>query len=170
MSAEATARAHTALDHAGIGARVPHRGAMCLLHSLQAWTDDTVVCTAIDHADPAHPLRSAHGLLAAHAVEYAAQAAALHGALRAEAAGSQAGPVPGFLASARGVQLSRWRLDDAPGPLRIEAERMAGDDRQLLYGFRLSDADGACVAQGRLTVVLNTPLVPGAEPAVKATP
>jgi len=151
-----------ALDHAGIAARVPHHGTMCLLDRLLAWTDDSVTCSAISHRDPAHPLRSESGLLAAHAIEYAAQAMALHGALRAEAAGAAAGPVPGYLASARGVQLGRWRMDDAPGPLRIEAQRIAGDSRQLLYGFRVIDAAGACLAEGRATVVLNTPLRPAA--------
>jgi len=148
------------LDHAGIAARVPHHGTMCLLDRLLGWTNDRVACSAINHADLAHPLRGASGLLAAHAIEYAAQAMALHGALRAEASGQPAGPVPGYLASARGVQLARWRMDDAPGPLRIEAERVAGDARQLLYAFRVTDAREALVAEGRATVVLNTPLRP----------
>jgi hypothetical protein len=64
------------------------------------------------------------------------------------------------LASARGVQLARLRMDDVPGPLRIEARRMAGDVRQLLYGFKVTDANEALVAEGRATVVLNTPLRP----------
>lgn len=164
------ALAPATLDRAGIAARVPHHGAMCLLDSLVAWTDDKVVCGATGHADPGHPLRSGHGVLAAHAIEYAAQAAALHGALRAEAAGQAEGPVPGFLASARGVQLSRWRLDEVQGPLRIEAERVAGDDRQLLYAFDVSDRQGARVARGRVTVVLNTPLVPAAASAAPNAP
>jgi predicted hotdog family 3-hydroxylacyl-ACP dehydratase len=148
------------LDHAGIAARVPHHGTMCLLDSLLGWADDKLSCTAVSHRDPANPLRSASGLLSAHAIEYAAQAMALHGALRAEAAGAAAGPVPGYLASARGVQLARWRMDDVTGDLRIEAERIAGDVRQLLYSFRITDAEGTCLAEGRATVVLNTPLRP----------
>ena len=155
-----TAELPSKLDHAGIAARVPHHGTMCLLDRLLGWTDDGVTCSAINHADLDHPLRSASGLLAAHAIEYAAQAMALHGALRAEAAGQPAGPVPGYLASARGVQLGRRRMDDAPGPLRIEARRIAGDVRQLLYGFKVTDANDGVVAEGRATVVLNTPLRP----------
>jgi predicted hotdog family 3-hydroxylacyl-ACP dehydratase len=146
------------LDHAGIVARVPHQGRMCWLARMLSWSDDRIVCEAENHADRDHPLRGPHGLLASAAIEYAAQAMALHGALRAQAQGQGAGPVPGFLASARGVALSRWRLDDAAGPLRIEAERLAGDTRQLLYGFIVTDGTGAAVAEGRATVVLNTPL------------
>ena len=53
------------LDHAGIAARVPHHGSMCLLDSLLGWTDDNVTCSAISHRDPGHPLLSESGLLAA---------------------------------------------------------------------------------------------------------
>jgi len=150
------------LDYDGIATRVPHQGRMCWLHRLLEWSDERIVCEAVNHANADHPLRTAHGLLSSAAIEYAAQAMALHGALRAETAAAAIGPVPGFLASARGVRLARWRLDEAEGPLRIEAERLAGDTRQLLYGFRLADAAGECVAEGRATVVLNTPLAAAA--------
>jgi predicted hotdog family 3-hydroxylacyl-ACP dehydratase len=146
------------LEHDGIAARVPHQGRMCWLHRLLEWSDERIVCEAANHRDADQPARTSHGLLASSAIEYAAQAMALHGALRAEAAGLAIGPVPGFLASARGVRLAHWRLDEVVGPLRIEAERLAGDTRQLLYAFRLADAAGECVAEGRATVVLNTPM------------
>jgi predicted hotdog family 3-hydroxylacyl-ACP dehydratase len=146
------------LAHPAIAARVPHQGRMCWLARLMAWSDERIVCEADNHRATDHPLRTVQGLLASAAIEYAAQAMALHGALRAEAQGHAAGPVPGFLASARGVRLARWRLDDIASPLRIEAERLAGDTRQLLYGFILADGHGATVAEGRATVVLNTPL------------
>ena len=143
------------LDHAGIAARIPHSGAMCLLGELDAWDRDHVVCHAASHRDPAHPLRTASGLLSPCAIEYAAQAMALHGALIGAAAGSPA--TPGYLASARGVRLHRLRLDDLAGDLRVEARRGAGDARQILYTFAISHA-GEPVADGRATVVLNTPL------------
>ena len=67
--------------------------------------------------------------MASAAIEYAAQAAALHGGLLAQAAGASASP--GYLASARDVRLGAWRLDDLPAAesdaLRIVAERQAGD-------------------------------------------
>jgi predicted hotdog family 3-hydroxylacyl-ACP dehydratase len=141
-----------------IALRVPHRGAMCWLDGLLACSDTDIVCTASNHRDPTHPLRTASGLLASAAIEYAAQAMALHGALRADA--QRAAPQPGFLASARAVQFHTWRLDELPGPLTIRASCQAGDDRQLLYTFALTDGAGAPVAQGRAAVVLNTPLRP----------
>ena len=107
--------------------------------------------------------RTRRGLLAPAAIEYAAQAMALHGALIGQATGA---PVtPGYLASARGVQLHVLRLDDlpttfatdAPDELRIEATRQAGDARQILYVFTVHHGD-RLLAEGRAAVVLNTPL------------
>lgn len=143
------------LDHAGIAALIPHAGAMCLLDRVEAWDARRIRCMATSHRDAAHPLRSASGLLASAAIEYAAQAAAVHGGLNARAAGGIA--TPGFLASARGVTLHRLRLDDLPGELAVETEHLAGDGHQLLYAFTLSHA-GATVAEGRLAVVLDTAL------------
>jgi predicted hotdog family 3-hydroxylacyl-ACP dehydratase len=139
----------TTLDHAGIAARIPHTGPMCLLDGMMSWTTDEIVCRVGNHADPAHPLRLADGLPAACALEYASQAMALHGALCAPAGD---GPMPGFLASARCVQLHVLRLDDAPGPLRVRACRLAGDAGHALYGFELHDAGERLLVDGRATV------------------
>jgi predicted hotdog family 3-hydroxylacyl-ACP dehydratase len=141
------------LDRAGIAARIPHRGAMCLLDRLERWDAERIVCTATNHRDAHHPLRTASGLLAPCAIEYAAQAMALHGALLAHDAGAAVSP--GYLASARDVRLHVLRLDEVPGALHVEATRQLGDERQLLYGFVVSHA-GRTLAEGRATVVLNT--------------
>ena len=144
------------LNNAGIAALIPHSGSMCLLARLDAWDANRIVCAASNHRDADHPLRTRRGLLAPVAIEYAAQAMALHGALVGQAAGRPA--TPGFLASARAVQLHVLRLDDLPpGELRIEATRQAGDAQQILYAFHVSHA-GQAVAEGRAAVVLNTAL------------
>jgi len=147
------------LDRDGIAALIPHRGTMCLLARLDRWDAQHIVCAATNHRDLQHPLRTRRGLLAPCAIEYAAQAMALHGALIGQATGTPA--TPGYLASARGVSLQVLRLDDLPAAavdeLRIEATRQAGDAQQILYTFKVSHA-GAPVAEGRAAVVLNTPL------------
>lgn len=148
------------LGHEGIAALIPHSGNMCLLARLVEWDSQGIVCVAENHRAADHPLRTRSGLLSPCAIEYAAQAMALHGALIGQEAGTAASP--GFLASARGVQLHVLRLDDLPaaaGPdeLRIAATRQAGDARQILYAFTVSHA-GSPVAEGRAAVVLNTPL------------
>jgi predicted hotdog family 3-hydroxylacyl-ACP dehydratase len=146
------------LDHAGIEALIPHHGPMCLLERMQSCDDTRIECVAANHRNPAHPLRTASGLLASAAIEYAAQAAALHGALGARRAGVTA--APGALASARDVRLAVLRLDDLPDPgpardeLRVVALRQAGDATRLLYAFTVDHA-GRKVASGRLAVVLH---------------
>lgn len=143
------------LDAAGIARLIPHSGRMCLLARLERWDANTIVCSASSHRDADNPLRTASGLLTPCAIEYAAQAMALHGALIGQEAGSAASP--GFLASARGAQFHRLRLDDLAGDLTIEVQRQAGDAQQILYHFRVQHA-GQPVAEGRAAVVLNTPL------------
>lgn len=147
------------LDRAGIAALIPHSGSMCLLARLQAWDAQRIVCVATNHRDVDHPLRTASGLMSPCAIEYAAQAMALHGALIGQDAGTAASP--GFLASARGVQLHVLRLDDLPAAevdeLHIEAVRQSGDARQILYSFTVGHG-GRPLAEGRAAVVLNTPL------------
>lgn len=148
-------QAPATLDQAGIAARIPHAGRMCLLERLESWSATRIHCIASSHRAADNPLRTAGGLLAPAAIEYAAQAMALHGALLAPPGEA---PAPGFLASVRGVSFHALRLDGIEGALQIEAERLAGDGAQLLYAFRVADAQGALVADGRATVVLNTPL------------
>ncbi|HWH82756.1 MAG TPA: hydroxymyristoyl-ACP dehydratase [Burkholderiaceae bacterium] len=149
------------LTRAGIAALIPHQGPMCLLARLDAWSEQHIVCAATNHRDLAHPLRTRRGLLATAAIEYAAQAMALHGALVGRTHGTP--PAPGVLASARGVQLNVLRLDDlrlperAPDELRIEATRQAGDARQILYGFTVHHGE-RLLAAGRAAVVLNAAL------------
>ncbi len=143
------------LDRAGIAARIPHTGSMCLLDRLERWDAEAIHCTSRSHTQADNPLRTAGGLLAPNAIEYAAQAMALHGGMLATAGST---PSAGFLASARGVRLSVARLDEIDGALHVHARRLSGDDTQVLYEFALRDERGQPVAEGRAVVVLNTPL------------
>jgi predicted hotdog family 3-hydroxylacyl-ACP dehydratase len=160
----------TTLDHDGIAARVPHAGTMCLLQSLQAWSVDSIHCTARDHTGRDHPLRGPGGLSSVVGIEYAAQAMALHAGLcataAADATGSETRPPAGFLASARSVVMHVAHLDAASAPLQVHAERLAGDERQAMYRFHLQCARGQPLLEGRATVVLD----PGPPPPPPRTP
>lgn len=137
-------------DRAGIARLVPHAGRMCLLDAVLEWQPASIRCVVRNHRDADHPLRTASGLLATAAIEYAAQAAALHGAM-APGAGERQG---GMLASARNVRCRRLRLDDLAGDLVVQATQLAADPQQLLYSFSVGHA-GEEVVTGRLAVVLG---------------
>ena len=139
------------LNRDWIAAHIPHHGSMCLLHTVLEWNDQHIVCEAIGHGAPDHPLREQGRLGAVVGVEYAAQAMAVHGALLA----SEATPVgQGYLTSVRGLSLNVDRLDDLPGPIRVSAERLSGDARLVLYQFELEHR-GVRLLAGRASVVLN---------------
>ncbi len=143
------------MDREGIAARIPHSGTMCLLERLESWDAEAIHCSTMSHLQADNPLRTAGGLMAPNAIEYAAQAMALHGGLLAVEGEP---PSAGFLASARNVRFGVDRLDAVQGALQVRARRLSGDARQVLYEFGVTAADGTAVADGRAVVVLNTPL------------
>jgi len=128
---------------------VPHAGAMCLLHEVTAHDATSIRCRAVSHRDPSHPLRENGVLPAVAGIEYAAQAMAVHGALRA-----QHGPRAGMLAAVRDVRLDVDRLDDIRDDLLVRAERLHADGSHLLYGFELR-AGSRVLLRGRAVVVLT---------------
>lgn len=129
---------------------IPHSGLMCLLDEVTHWDERKIVCISNTHRDPANPLRRQGRLSAVHAFEYGAQAAAVHGGLRARAAGTIA--PPGYLAALRGGRLHVTRLDYIHLPLQISATHLFGDAANTVYEFVLTAAT-VLVAEGRVTIV-----------------
>ena len=143
------------LDQAWIAAHIPHQGDMCLLDAVLEWSEAAISCRAISHRDVNNPLRAEGRLGAANGIEYAAQAMAVHGALLAN---TNDQPRQGYLTSVRSVQLHVARLDDLPGELKVQAERLSGDANNILYQFSVSHA-GRCLLEGRAAVVLDASLL-----------
>ncbi|GAB3628853.1 hypothetical protein PTE30175_00584 [Pandoraea terrae] len=139
------------MNRAEIARRIPHQGAMCLLAEASHWDECRIVCRADSHRAQNNPLRHRGRLGAACAIEYAAQAMALHGALCAT---GQAPVRAGFLTSLRDVHLSVAALDGLADDLTIEAERMIGDDDNVVYRFVVT-AGAQPVASGRAAVRLD---------------
>jgi predicted hotdog family 3-hydroxylacyl-ACP dehydratase len=123
---------------------------MCLLDEVLQWDDRRIVCVSNTHRDPANPLRRHGHLSALHAFEYGAQAAAVHGGLRARAASTLA--PPGYLAALRDARLHVTRLDYIHLPLWISATRLYGESANTVYEFIISAA-AVVVAEGRVTIV-----------------
>ena len=140
------------INKAEIQRLIPHAGLMCLLDSVTQWDDRSIVCMTNTHRDPANPLRRAARLSALHAFEYGAQAAAVHGGLRARSVGATA--PSGYLAALRNARLHATRLDDIDEPLEIFANRLFGDGANTVYECRVS-AGNTVIAEGRVTIILR---------------
>ncbi|HEX4050341.1 MAG TPA: hypothetical protein VHY19_05645 [Steroidobacteraceae bacterium] len=142
------------IERADILQLVPQQGAMCLLDSILDWDAQHLRARGSDPSAPAHPLRAHARLGSAVALEYAAQAAAAHGALlgaRAVAHPAQAGGTA-LLASARALTLLDLRLDACAQALTVEVRRLHAEGGAALYEFEL--AAGALLARGRLSLLL----------------
>ena len=138
-----------ALGREWLAANLPHRGAMNLLDAVVDWNDSQLRAVATGHRSEAHPLRRGGELPIAAAIEYAAQAAAAHGALIASQPSG-----PGMLVAVRAVQFHAARLDDVSAPLEVAVEPLGGGASGVIYQFEVSAA-GRALAAGRLTVAFS---------------
>jgi predicted hotdog family 3-hydroxylacyl-ACP dehydratase len=153
------------IDHAWIAAHIPHQGRMCLLDEVLEWSADSICCQSESHRREDNALR-AHGRLGiACGVEYAAQAMAVHGALRA--ASSSQDYRGGLLASVRGLTMHVDRLDDIAGALLARATLVSGDSTMVLYEFSLGDSNRVLLT-GRATIAFAA--ASGEQPAMRASP
>ncbi|MDE2582975.1 MAG: phosphotransferase [Rhodospirillales bacterium] len=135
-------------------ALIPHQGAMCLLEAALRWNQAAILCRAHSHLEADNPLRRSGRLGAACGIEYGLQAAALHGALRALAAGGPR-PPPGWFAALRRAELYVDRLDDPSfGALSVAARLERAEPGGMIYGFRLRATGGRLLLRGRASIVL----------------
>lgn len=119
------------LDHAALAARLPHAGRMCLLDRVLRWDDRNICCVAISHRDIDNPLRDVGGLPALAGVEYAAQAAALHGALLND----DAVPRSGVLGALKNVTIGRPWLHDVTEEIVVETTLLYSDPAGCIFTF-----------------------------------
>jgi predicted hotdog family 3-hydroxylacyl-ACP dehydratase len=135
-----------------IATMIPHAGEMCLLDGVLVWDAISIRCLSRRYQNKDNPMRRANGTLGmACGIEIAAQAMAVHARL---AAGDNAAPSRGYLASVRDVWLAAPFLDTVAGDLMIEAERLMGDPNGAAYRFLLT-REGVELLGGRATVILG---------------
>lgn len=128
---------------------LPHGPGMVLLDRVLSSDGDSILCAADSHRDPDNPLRRHGRLPAMAAVEYAAQAAALHGALggqREAGAGAVLGGVKDVKATVQG-------LDEIGETLAVRATLLLAQDNGAVYSFEVGPQSGAAVVEGRFTVM-----------------
>ena len=136
------------LDRFEIASRLPHAGRMCLLDTVLHWDERGIQCSAVSHRDPDNPLRDAHGLATLAGIEYAAQAAAIHGTLLHESAL----PSSGVLAALKNVSASRRWLHDVAEVIVVEATLLHSDPAGGIFSFSLL-VGAKCVLSGQFTLM-----------------
>lgn len=139
------------LGSEGIAALIPHSGAMRLIDRVDAVAAEEIVCATASHLSPQNPLREAGRLPVSAALEYAAQAMAIHAALTREERGP---PRRGFLVVASGVTWTADRLDTAGTELKVHALRLASTGSGAQYSFAVT-AGAAVEVTGVLTLQLE---------------
>jgi predicted hotdog family 3-hydroxylacyl-ACP dehydratase len=133
------------LDRDFIERVVPQSGDMCLLDCVEAWDGSSILCSAAaPHSG--HPLMRNGSLSGMAGCEFAAQAAAVHGALLDDAKA----PRQGMLAKLMDVrfELPQFALATA---VHARAEALGRTAAGCLYAFDVGQ-DGLCVVRGRLMV------------------
>jgi len=102
-----------------------------------------------------HPLLRDGALSAVAGCEYAAQAAAVHGAL----VDGAAAPKAGLLAKLMDVDLHASHFASEDGALAVRAIVVSRSDAGCLYEFDVAQ-DGVPVVSGRLIVAFASPATP----------
>jgi len=121
--------------------RLPHSGAMCLVDEVVEWDRDSVRCRASSHRQVDNPLRVGDELPAICALEYAAQAFALHGLLVADKFDEKAPDSSrAFLALVHSLDLHVERLDDCDSDLTIAGRVVFRQSGSVVYRFEARDA------------------------------
>ena len=134
-----------------IAAMIPHTGRMCLLDEVTRWDANGVNASSRTHRDADNPLRSGGEIPTFSAIEYAAQAMAVHGAL---VGAVTTRPGAGYLVSLRKVVCLAPRLDGLEGDLFVEARLLMGDAARVMYAFSVRIGESE-VLSGSATVVLD---------------
>jgi predicted hotdog family 3-hydroxylacyl-ACP dehydratase len=130
---------------------LPHDGQMCLLDAVMAWDEKTIECITSTHQASDNPLRHEGKLPVEAGIEYAAQAMAIHGTLKARRAGR---PRMGVLAVLTKVQWQIDRLDLLTAALHVKAKQINQLEQGASYQFELHSDDQSLV-QGEAIIALQ---------------
>jgi predicted hotdog family 3-hydroxylacyl-ACP dehydratase len=132
---------------ADIERMLEHAGDMCLLDSVTAWDHQQICCSA-HSPQTGHPLMREGRLPAVAGAEYAAQAAAVHGALL----DGVSTPRPGMLANLRDVTFHRTWFPVHDESLTVQVNVLTRSDAACMYSFDVASGREA-VTSGSLMVV-----------------
>ena len=147
------------IEREELASLIPHSGLMCLNDKVIEWDNESVLCSTTSHLHSDNPLYKNNKLSALHAIEYCAQAMAIHGGLLAREKNTSL--PPGYLAAVRNVELNYTYLDTIKQNLNIYAKQLMAQGGSLMYEFTMyfiqakenTISEKIKVATGRATVI-----------------
>lgn len=136
-----------------IASFLPHGETMILIDEVLSWNEDSITCKTTSHQRQDNPLLDGGKLPAIAAIEYGAQAMALHESitLHEKRMNGQIKSLSGVVGALKNVSFSVSDLHDIEEPLIVVAERMMASKMGAIYKFEVS-ADDHILASGRITV------------------
>lgn len=134
--------------------QLPHSGAMCLLDQVVAWDAQRICCSTDSHLAAANPLRHDGVLPGLCALEYAAQALALHGVLNRQQRSVSGRYAEAYVVSSKRLVFPAGNLSDVGASLVIKAELIVWHEASAVYTVSIS-ADERSLLQGDLSVMLS---------------
>ncbi len=132
---------------------LPHAGTALMIERVLRWDADEIQVATTRHRAADNPLRRDGRLAAVHLADFAAEAMAIHGGLRARAAGGKLQPA--LLVSVRDLTLARDYLDDLEGDLEINARSLLANAGNWQYQFTVRHA-AKVIATGRVAAIAKT--------------
>lgn len=125
---------------------------MCLLESVEDWSEQSVSCLTTTHRDPRNPLRFNGRLTVSAGLEYAAQAMGTHVGL--VDGGRQTAHKIGVVGAVRDIVFATDRLDDLDGQLVVNATRLIEGEQGYIYHFTV-EHERSMLIEGRASIFIK---------------
>ncbi len=139
------------IEGAALSRLIPHAGEMCLLETVEAWTEEWIRCRTACHRWPQHPLRRNGRLEAVHALEIGGQAVAIHGSL-ASSRQEKDPQAPKYLGGIRDLTLIPDPLESIPDDLVVTATCLGSQGESGVYRLGVSGG-GRDILSAQITVM-----------------
>ena len=128
---------------------IPHGEAMCLLDQITGWDEHHLNATTASHRLADNPLIENGRMDAVALVEYGAQAAAVHAALRQSGLGAAR---PAYLGAIKRLRLFFQDVDTRVDELQIRVQCIFNEDNGAIYDIRAC-AEGNDLMTGRIVLI-----------------
>lgn len=140
------------LDKQQLCQLIPHDGSMCLLDGVDSWDERQIQCWSKSHLVADNPLRNSSRLSSVNAIEYGAQAVAIHGRLISDDNSSTSHS--GFLVQIKNIDFEDCDLSSLPGNLCVQAEQIHCDNTSMLYTISIKH-DQDQIMTGRIMIFIT---------------